>query len=418
MIGLKKRMRKLTISFEKFMKALIYNGPRDVQIKNVPDATIEKPTDVLVKITSTNICGSDLHMYEGRTDVEEGKVLGHENLGQVIEVGKAIERIKVGDWVCLPFNIACGCCKNCERGLTGFCLNANPGTAGAAYGYAGMGPYNGGQAEYLRVPYGDFNCLKLPEDAQEKENDYVMLSDIFPTGWHATELAGLKPGESVVIYGCGPVGLMAAHSAMIKGASKIIIVDRHPDRLALAKDIGAIAVDDSKGDPVEEILDLTDGGADRGCECVGYQCHDPAGHEVPNMTMNALVKCVRPTGGLGVVGVFVEEDPGSKDKLAQKGQIAFDMGAFFGKGQFMGTGQANVKAYNRYLRDLIHAGRANPSWIISHELALDEAPDAYKHFDCRENGWTKVVLHPHGKPDKSRSRASGKKQREPEHAHA
>src|SRR5947207_3766915 len=208
-----------------------------------------------------------------------------------------------------------------------------------------MGPYNGGQAEFLRVPYADFNCLKLPEDAREKETDYVMLSDIFPTGWHATELACLKPGESVVIYGCGPVGLMAAHSAMIKGASKVIIVDRHPDRLRLGEQIGAITIDDSKGSPVQRILDLTDGeGADCGCECVGYQCHDPASHEVPNMTMNALVDSVRATGGIGVVGVFTEEDPGSKDKLAQHGQIAFDLGKFFGKGQFMGTGQTNVKA--------------------------------------------------------------------------
>src|SRR5664280_524670 len=211
------------------MKALVYNGPRDVCIKNVPDAKIERPTDVLVKITSTNICGSDLHMYEGRTDMEEGRVLGHENRGQVVEWGKAVDRIKVGDWVCLPFNIACGFCKNCEAGLTGFCLTTNPGTAGAAYGFAGMGPYSGGQAEDLRVPYGDFNCLKLPEDAIEKENDYVMLSDIFPTGYHATELANVQPGDSVVIYGAGPVGLMAAYSASIKGASQIMVVDNHED---------------------------------------------------------------------------------------------------------------------------------------------------------------------------------------------
>jgi glutathione-independent formaldehyde dehydrogenase len=401
------------------MKALIYNGPRDVRIQNVPDAKIEKPTDLLVKITTTNICGSDLHMYEGRTDVEKGKVLGHENLGEVVEIGKAVQRIQVGDRVCLPFNISCGSCKNCERGLTGFCLTVNPGNAGGAYGYAGMGPYDGGQAEYLRVPYGDFNCLKLPEDAEEKENDYVMLSDIFPTGWHATELAGLQPGESVVIYGCGPVGLMAAHSAMIKGASKVIIVDRHPDRLELAREIGAIAIDDSKESPVEKILEITGGeGADRGCECVGYQCHDPAGHEVPDMTMNALVKSVRPTGGIGVVGVFVPEDPGSKDKLAKKGQIAFDFGTFFTKGQFMGTGQANVKAYNRHLRNLIHTGRAKPSWIISHELSLDDAPDAYKHFDCREEGWTKVILHPNKQAMKSRSRFARAQKRPSELAHA
>jgi len=377
------------------MKALVYEGPRQVRVKTVPDANIEKPTDVLVRITSTNICGSDLHMYEGRTDVEVGKVLGHENLGEIVEVGKAVEKLKKGDLVCLPFNISCGHCKNCERGLTGFCLTANPGNAGAAYGYAGMGPYNGGQAEYLRVPYADFNCLKLPEDAREKEVDYVMLSDIFPTGWHATELAGLKPGESIVIYGCGPVGLMAAHSAMIKGARQVMIVDRHPDRLRLAEQIGAIPISDAKGSPVDQVLELTGGvGADRGCECVGYQCHDPSGHEVPNLTLNELVKSVRATGGIGVVGVFVEQDPGGADELAKQGKIPFDFGAFFTKGLHMGTGQANVKTYNRYLCHLIHHDRAKPSWIVSHELGLDEAPDAYQHFDARDAGWTKVILHP------------------------
>jgi glutathione-independent formaldehyde dehydrogenase len=377
------------------MKALVYNGPRDVTINDVPDPTIEKPTDVLVKITSTNICGSDLHMYEGRTSVECGKVLGHENLGEVIAVGNAVDRIKVGNRVCLPFNIGCGFCKNCERGLTGFCLTANPGTAGAAYGYADMGPYNGGQAEYLRVPYADFNCLLLPPDAEEKEDDYVMLSDIWPTGYHATELAGVLPGESVVVYGAGPVGLMAAYSAILKGAKEVMLVDRHPDRLKLAEKIGAIPIDDSKGDPVEQLMELTDGeGVDRGCECVGWQAHDPQGHEVPNLTMNNLVKSVRPTGGIGVVGVFVPEDPQSPDELGREGQIAFDMGLFFSKGLRMGSGQANVKAYNRYLRDLIAVGKAKPSFLVSHRLSLHEAPDAYKHFDAREDGWTKVVLKP------------------------
>jgi glutathione-independent formaldehyde dehydrogenase len=377
------------------MHALVYNGPRDVSIKNVPDAKIEHPTDVLVKITTTNICGSDLHMYEGRTDMETGRVLGHENLGPVIEIGGAIDRVKVGDWVCLPFNIACGFCKNCERGLTGFCLTANPGNAGAAYGFAGMGPYSGGQAEYLRVPYGDFNCLVLPPDAEEKQNDYVMLSDIFPTGYHATELAGVKPGDSVVIYGAGPVGLMAAYSASLKGASKIMVIDRHPDRLKLAEKIGAMAIDDTDNSVVDQVLEQTGGeGADKGCECVGYQCHDHKGHEVPNLTMNDLVRSVRPTGSIGVVGVFVPEDPGAKDKLAKKGQIAFDFGLFWFKGQRMATGQANVKAYNRQLRDLIHADKASPSFIISHKLPLEGAPDAYEHFDARDPGWTKVVLKP------------------------
>ncbi|HEX4339964.1 MAG TPA: glutathione-independent formaldehyde dehydrogenase [Polyangiaceae bacterium] len=375
------------------MKALVYRGPRDVKIEEVKDPRIERPTDVLVRITSTNICGSDLHMYEGRTTVEKGKVLGHENLGEVIEVGDAVVRIKKGDRVCLPFNIGCGFCRNCEKGQTGFCLTTNPGTAGAAYGYANMGPYEGGQAEYLRVPFADFNCLKLPEDAREKEDDYVMLADIFPTGWHATRLAELRPGESVVVYGSGPVGLMAAYSAMIQGAKQVMVIDRHADRLRLAESIGAIAIDDSKDDPVERVMELTGGdGADKGCECVGWQAHDPSGHEEPNVTMNRLVKSVRPTGVIGVVGVFVPEDPKSPDKLMKEGRIAFDMGTFFSKGLRMGSGQANVKAYNRELRDLIHMGRAKPSFLISHRLGLDAAPDAYAHFDARHDGWTKVVL--------------------------
>ena len=377
------------------MKALVYNGPRDVQVKTVPDAKVERHTDVLVKITSTNICGSDLHMYEGRTDMEAGRILGHENLGVVIEVGKAVDRVKVGDRVCLPFNIGCGFCENCERGLTGFCLTVNPGFAGGAYGFAGMGPYSGGQAELLRVPYGDYNCLVLPPDAQEKESDYVMLSDIFPTGYHATELAGVKPGDTVVIYGAGPVGLMAAYSANLKGASKVMVVDTHKDRLKLAEEIGAIAVDDTEGKGVDQILELTGGkGADRGCECVGYQCCNMHREEVNGMTMNNLVKTVKATGGIGVVGVFLPEDPGSKDKLAKVGKLPFDFGQFWVKGQHIATGQANVKAYNRKLCNLIEAGKAKPSWIISHELTLDQAPEAYKNFDERKKGWTKVVLKP------------------------
>ncbi len=377
------------------MRGLTYSGPRDVRVVNVPDARLEKETDALVRITTTNICGSDLHMYEGRTSVEKGKILGHENLGQVIAIGKAVDRVRVGDWVCLPFNIGCGFCKNCERGLTSACLTAFPGHAGAAYGYANMGPYSGGQADLLRVPYADFNCLVLPPDAESKQNDYVMLSDIWPTGWHATELAQLQGGESVVIYGAGPVGLFAAYSAILKGASDVMIVDRHPDRLRLAEEIGAIPIDDSKEDPVDAVMKITGGeGADKGCECVGWQCHDPAGHEVPNDTMNKLVKSVRATGALGVVGVFMPQDPKAGDRLMQHGQIAFDFGEFFNKGLRLGCGQTPVKAYNRRLCALIATGKARPSFLVSHELPLDKAPDAYKHFDCRDDGWTKVVLKP------------------------
>ena len=377
------------------MKALVYNGPRDVSVNEVPDATIERPTDVLVKISSTNICGSDLHMYEGRTGMQAGRILGHENMGEVIAVGAAVDRVKVGDRVCLPFNIGCGFCANCEKGLSGFCLTCNPGMAGAAYGFAGMGPYSGGQAEYLRVPYGDYNCLILPRGSEEKENDYVMLSDIFPTGYHATELAGVQPGETVVIYGAGPVGLMAAYSAIIRGAALVMVVDNHKDRLALATKIGAVAIDDTEGMGIEQVMELTGGvGADRGCECVGYQCCNMHREEVPNLTMNNLVATVKATGRIGVVGVFIPEDPGSKDALQKRGQMAFDFGQFWVKGQSIGTGQANVKAYNRFLSRLIEKDKVKPSWIVSHELPLEQAPEAYKKFDARKEGWTKVVLKP------------------------
>ncbi|MFC9056452.1 glutathione-independent formaldehyde dehydrogenase [Streptomyces sp. NPDC057074] len=376
------------------MKALVYRGPRTVAVENVPDARIERPTDVLVRITSTNICGSDLHMYEGRTTMEEGRTLGHENLGEVVEVGDGVDRIRVGDRVCLPFNVGCGFCANCERGQTGFCLSVDSDTPGGAYGFAEMGTYAGGQAEYLRVPWADFNCLVLPEDAQEKENDYVMLADIFPTGYHATELAGVSPGESVVVYGAGPVGLMAAYSAMLRGASQVMVVDRHPDRLRLAEKAGATAIDDSDGGHVEKILELTGGGADRGCECVGYQAHDAEGRETPESTMNDLVASVRATGGIGVVGVFLPQDDGAPTELTRAGKLPFDFGQMWFKGQTVRNGQANVKAYNRQLAQLIHHDRAEPSFIVSHELPLDQAPEAYRSFDDRDAGWTKVVLRP------------------------
>ena len=379
------------------MKAVVYKGPLEVSVEEVPDAKIERPTDVLVRITTTNICGSDLHMYEGRTNFETGRTFGHENMGEVIEAGNGVDKVKVGDHVVLPFNISCGFCKNCERGFTNYCMTTQPDPvgAGAAYGFAGMGPYPGGQAEMLRVPYGDNNCLRLGEDAVEKQNDYVMLSDIFPTGYHSTEMAGVIPGDTVVIYGAGPVGLMAALSATIKGASKVWVVDRRPDRLALAEQIGAIAVDDSKTDPVQFVLDQTHGrGADRGCECVGYQAHDPQGTEDPAMTLNRLIQSVRITGGIGVVGVFLPADPGGPDANAKEGKIAIDYGQQWLKGQSIGSGQCPVKRYNRQLRDLIAVGKAKPSWIVSHEIPLSEAVDAYQHFGARNDGWTKVVLKP------------------------
>jgi glutathione-independent formaldehyde dehydrogenase len=378
------------------MKALVYKGAKQVAIEDVPDPRIETPTDAIIRLTTTNICGSDLHMYEGRTSVEEGKVLGHENMGIVEEVGPGVQFVKVGDRVSVPFNIACGACRNCTSGWTSFCTRMNPteGVDGAAYGYANMGPYDGGQAEFLRVPHADFNLLSLPAGT-DHENDFTMLSDIFPTGWHGVVLSGMQPGDRVAVFGAGPVGLMAAHSALIQGASEVFVVDKQSDRLKLAESIGATSIDFSDGDPVKQILDATGGyGVDRGVEAVGFQAHDAGGDEHPELTLDNLVNVVRTTGGIGVVGVYVPEDPGLADPSTAD-RVDWQYGTFFTKGQAMGTGQAPVKRYNRQLRDLIVTGRATPSFIVSHEVSLEDAPEAYDKFDQRIDGYTKVLLKPH-----------------------
>ena len=378
------------------MKAVVYKGERKVAVEEVPDAKVETPRDAVIRLTTTNICGSDLHMYEGRAGVEEGKVLGHENMGIVEEVGDGVDRIKVGDRVSVPFNIACGTCRSCNEGWTSFCERVNPveGMQGSAYGYANMGPYDGGQAEFLRVPYADFNLLTLPEGT-EHENDFTMLSDVFPTGWHGVVLAGFRPGDSVTVFGAGPVGLMAAHSARIMGASEVFVVDQQRDRLQLATDIDCSPIDFSAGDPVEQILEATGGRGTRcGVEAVGWQAHDSQGEEHPELVLDNLIKVVQAHGGIGVIGVYVPEDEGAPDKLTAEGRIAFDYGTFFTKGQRMGTGQAPVKRYNRQLRNLITSGVAKPGFLVSHELPLEEAAKGYENFDKRLDGWTKVLLKP------------------------
>lgn len=377
------------------MKAVVYKDKFRVAVENVPDPSIQHPNDVLVKITSSCICGSDLHMYEGRTAAQPGIVFGHENMGIVEEVGDGVTSIKKGDRVVMPFNVACGFCKNCLAGYTGFCLTVNPGFAGGAYGYVAMGPYVGGQAEYVRVPYADFNCLKLPQ-GREHEADFALLADIFPTGYHGCELAQVSPGETVVVYGAGPVGLMAAYSALLRGASRVFSVDRVPERLAKAKEIGAIPINFDDGDPTQQIKDQTDGeGTDKGVDAVGYQAVVAKGdHEEPAIVLNALIQTVRPTGMLGIPGLYVPADPGGPSDNAKQGMLLVSIGKAFEKGLRFGTGQCNVKRYNRQLRDLIIAGRARPSFVVSHEIPLEDAPEAYEKFDKRIDGYTKVILHP------------------------
>lgn len=378
------------------MRAVVFNGPFDVSVENVEDPKIEEPNDAIIRITTANICGSDLHPYEGRVEMDSGMVIGHENMGIVEAVGAGVNRIRVGDRVSVPFNLACGTCRNCNEGFTSACLRANPtGAPGAGYGYPAMGPFWGGQAELLRVPFADFNLLELPAGT-ELESDFTMLSDIFPTGYHGTELAKVHPGATVAIFGAGPVGLMAAHSAWLRGASQVFVVDQHPDRLALAEKIGATVIDFSKVDDVTQaIMDATDGfGVDCGVEAVGFQAHDHSGQEHPELVLDNLISVVRATGAIGVVGVYEPEDPNAATNDAKVGRYDFNYGEAFYKGISIGSGQCPVKKYNRQLRDLIIRGKATPSFIVSHELSLDEAPHAYDRFDKREDGWTKVLLHP------------------------
>ncbi|KAH7910969.1 hypothetical protein BJ138DRAFT_1187138 [Hygrophoropsis aurantiaca] len=377
------------------MRAVVYDKPFSVSVQEVEKPTITHPDDIIVKVTTTCICGSDLHMYEGRTGAAPGIVFGHENMGIVDEVGAGVTLLKKGDRVVMPFNVACGRCLNCEEGKSAFCTHVNPGFVQHMGTYVAMGPYQGGQAEYVKVPFADFNALKLPP-GKEHEDDFALLADIFPTGWHGVELSGFRPGESVAVFGAGPVGLMAGYSAVLRGASEVYVVDRVPERLQKAKEIGCIPIDFSKGDPAEQIKALRGGReVDRGVDAVGYQATSADGKsEKPNAVLEALIAVVRPTGGLGIPGLYVPTDPGAPDSAAAKGYISFPFGKLFEKGLSVGTGQCNVKSYNRYLRDLIIAGKAKPSFVVSHNLSLDEAASAYDKFDKRIDGYTKVLLHP------------------------
>ena len=398
------------------MKAVVYKGPYKLAVEEVEDPRIEAPTDVIVKMTSTCICGSDLHMYDGRTDVEVGQVLGHEPMGIISQVGDAIQQLHVGDRVSIPFNIGCGDCFNCVRGYTNACLIANPDGVGAGYGYAGLGPFRGGQAEYLLVPYADFNCLKLPSmDGGKQEDDFAMLADIFPTAYHSTVLAKVGLGKTVAIYGAGPVGSLAVISAQLQGAAEIYVVDQVPERLEIVKEMGAIPINFKDGDPVEQIkamrvssnrhnLALRKGeekmtGVMCGIDAVGFQCHNErdTNDELYTQVNDDLAKLVNPTGAIGSIGVYFPKDPGApKGSDQAKGIVPMAFGEMWNKGISLNTGQAPVKQYNEQLRDLIIAGKVNPSVIVSHHISLEEAPDAYAKFDKRVDGYTKVIINPDG----------------------
>ena len=355
---------------------------------------------VILKIVSTNICGSDQHMVRGRTTAPRGLILGHEITGEVIEAGRDVEFIKVGDLVSVPFNIACGRCRNCKERATGVCLNVNPARPGAAYGYVDMGGWVGGQAEYVMVPYADFNLLKFPDKAQamEKIRDLTCLSDILPTGYHGAVSAGVTTGSTVYVAGAGPVGLACAAACQLLGAACVIVGDLIPERLAQARSFGCETVDVSKsatvGEQIEQILSVPE--VDCGVDCVGFEARghgQGARREAPATVLNSLMSITRAAGALGIPGLYVTDDPGGIDDQAKTGNLSIRIGLGWAKSHHFTTGQCPVMKYNRQLMmailyNKIQIAKATNVTVIT----LDEAPQGYKDFD--KGAAKKFVIDP------------------------
>ncbi len=355
---------------------------------------------VILKVVTTNICGSDQHMVRGRTTAPHNLVLGHEILGEVVEAGPDVEFVKVGDICSVPFNIACGRCRMCKEGKTGICLNVNPARPGAAYGYVDMGGWVGGQAEYVMVPYADWNLLPFPDkdQAMEKITDLTMLSDIFPTGFHGAVTAGVKPGSTVYIAGAGPVGLAAAAGAQLLGAAVVIVADMVPERLKQAQSFGCEVVDVSKGDPQDQIEQLLGTPfVDAAVDAVGFEAkgHGENAEEAPATVLNSLMDVTFAGGSIGIPGLYVTGDPGGVDEAAQKGALSLSLGTGWAKSLSFTTGQCPVMRYNHglmqaILHDKVQIAKAVNATVIS----LDEAPQGYADFDS--GAAKKFVIDPHG----------------------
>jgi glutathione-independent formaldehyde dehydrogenase len=389
------------------MRAVVYQGVHSVAVREVPDATIEEPTDVVIRVTSSAICGTDLHMYDGRIEPEPGLVLGHEPLGVVERVGGAVQTVTAGTRVVVPTHLYCGVCYNCARGLSASCMRVREGGLGAAYGYAGMGNYPGAWAELLRVPYADANCVPLPgTPGDEREDDFVLLADAFVTGWHATHLGRVAAGDTVAVFGAGAVGLLAAYSSVLRGASVVFSVDRVPERLAMAETLGAVPVDFTCGDPVEQIIEHRRSmvpvdekalvGADVVIDAVGFQALDRAdvSTESAGQVVSDAVRLVNPNGRLGIAGVYPASDPHAPEGAAPDGSLRVPWGGLFGKSVSIGLGRTNDRQYTALLRDLVTARRARPGVIVSHHGTLEDAPTLLAEFGRRDHGVIKAVLHP------------------------
>ncbi len=359
------------------------------------------PHAAILRVVCTNICGSDQHMVRGRTTAPEGLILGHEITGEVIDVGPGVEFIKKGDLCSVPFNIACGRCRQCKMGNTGVCLNVNPDRPGSAYGYVDMGGWVGGQAEYALVPYADWNLLKFPDkdQAMDKILDLTMLSDIFPTGFHGAYTAGVGPGDSVYVAGAGPVGLAAAYSAMLLGAAVVIVGDMIPERLKQAKSFGCETVDISKGDPkdqIEQILGVPE--VDAAVDAVGFEARGHgtgSSEEAPATVLNSIMDVTRVAGRLGIPGLYVTGDPGAVDDAAKQGSLSLQIGLGWAKSHSFTTGQCPVMKYHRGLMEMILHDRAHIADAVNATVVtLDEAPKGYADFD--KGAAKKFVLNPHG----------------------
>jgi glutathione-independent formaldehyde dehydrogenase len=396
-------------------KIVVFKEPGVVAVEDHDMPKLEVPTEVadamgmsrnadhavILRCVSTNICGSDQHMVRGRTTAPPGQTLGHEITGEVVEKGSDVQFIDVGDICSVPFNIACGRCRNCREGQTGICLHVNPGRAGSAYGYVDMGGWEGGQAEFVMVPFADFNLLKFPDrdQALEKILDLTMLSDICPTGYHGAVTAGVTTGSTVYVAGAGPVGLAAAYSAQLLGAAVVIVGDLNADRLAQARSFGCETVDISADatleDQIGQILHTNE--VDSAIDAVGFEAsaHGKQGGEAPAAVLNSVMSITRAGGRLGIPGLYVTGDPGASDEDAKEGTLKVRLGLGWAKSHFFATGQCPVLKYNRGLMMSILYDKAHIAQAVNATvLPLEQAPRGYAEFD--RGAARKYVLNPHG----------------------
>ena len=386
---------------------VVFLGPGKVEVQAIDYPKMQNPAGkeiehgVILKIVSTNICGSDQHMVRGRTTAPTGLVLGHEITGEIIEKGKDVEYLDLGDIVTVPFNVACGRCRTCREQQTGVCLNVNPSRAGGAYGYVDMGGWVGGQAEYVMVPYADFNLIKFPdkEQALAKIKDLTMLSDILPTGFHGAVTAGVGVGSTVYVAGAGPVGLAAAASAQILGAAVVLIGDMNPDRLAHAKSVGFEPIDLTKSSNLSELIEQVIGEpeVDSAIDAVGFEARGHGAQhtqEAPATVLNSLMTVTRAAGMIGIPGLYVTADPGSKDAAAKEGNLSMRLGLGWSKSHRFSTGQTPVLRYNRQLMKAILHDRLPIAKIVNATvIGLNDAPQGYQDFD--KGAAKKFILDPH-----------------------